>query len=144
MVGVVDIEVRDQIEQFSPVSQFLNSQLRLLLDGSMISCVCMYNSMRARLNLQTRMFLHVLRIEYLFVDVRKIHRSCYPVAISQPKMPKRQCFVSLLSTLFTSTFPSFLPDSDNYYCQNNRFYKPFKLILNMPSKIRSQFSTCFI
>ena len=40
MVVVVDTEVRDQIEQFSPVSQFLNSQLSLLLDGSMIWCVC--------------------------------------------------------------------------------------------------------
>ena len=103
----------------------------------MYSCVCVSNTVRDRLNIQIRMFLHVLTIETLFVDVQKIHRSCYPVAISQPKMPKRQCFVSL-STLFTSTFPSFLPDLDTY-CQNNRFYKPFKLILNMPTKIRSQF-----
>ena len=57
-VAVVDIqeEVRDKIEQFSPVSQFLNSQCSTA--GSMIlyvflfACVCMFKC-------TTRMFLHV-------------------------------------------------------------------------------------
>ena len=66
MVVVVDTEVRDKIEQFSPVSQFLNSQLCLLLGRiddrvcvRSVMYVCVYvflvhvTQLCTRLNLQT-------------------------------------------------------------------------------------------
>ena len=88
-------------------------------------------------------------IEYLFVDVRKIQKEvvtlwrfpCQYCPIDN-NYDGTMCCVSL-STLFTSTFPSFLPvtldttrlQTDYYvHCQNNRFRKPFKHIFSILGK----------
>ena len=70
------------------------------------------------------MFLHVFNGYYLFVDVRKVSNSCYPVAVSRPEKPKAAMFC-LSRPLSPPLLPSFLPDTDNN-CQNNIFSKPFK------------------
>ena len=85
-------------------------------------------------------------IEYLFVDVRKIQKEVvtlwqFPCQYcpNDNNYDGTMCCVSL-STLFTSTFPSFLPvtldtlRANAIYCQNNRFCKPFKLTFSILGK----------
>ena len=119
--------------------------------------LCWCIDVRSRLNLQTHVcFSHSCahndddgdddEIEYLFVDVRKIQKEVvtlwqFPCQYcpNDNNYDGTMCCVSL-STLFTSTFPSFLPvtldtlRANAIYCQNNRFCKPFKLTFSILGK----------